>query len=60
MKSEPKLSSAGDEHNDSKRTLRAYGKPSLRVYGTLVELTAAVSNQKRSDGGKTAAMSATT
>ena len=51
MKSETKPSPAGDK--------RKYSKPTLHVYGTVGEITAFVSNQKASDGGKTAAMSAT-
>ena len=52
MKSETKPLRAGDK--------RKYSKPTLHVYGTVGEITAMVSNQKSSDGGKTAAMSLTT
>jgi hypothetical protein len=51
MKSETKPVRAGDK--------RKYSKPTLHVYGTVGEITAAVSAQKSSDGAKTAAMSAT-
>ncbi len=50
MTSETKPFGAGDK--------RKYSKPTLQVYGTVGEITAKVSNQKMSDGAKTAAMSA--
>ena len=51
MKSETKPVREGDK--------RTYSKPTLHVYGTVGEITAMISAQKSSDGGKTAAMSAT-
>lgn len=50
MKSKAKPSRARDK--------RKYAKPTLHVYGTVGEITAKVSNQRMSDGAKTAAMSA--
>jgi hypothetical protein len=54
MKSEPK-----PLVRNTNKPKRTYVKPVLRVYGTVGEITAAVSAQKMNDGARTAAMSST-